>query len=170
MNDLIIDKALLSQAFLDWHEDIYSYVYYRCGRRQQVAEDIAQEAFLRAWKHRESFDDNRASLKTWIYTIARNLVIDEYKKNSHKFEVNGEQDLEQPDTEASDPDAPIMLNFVLNKINQLNSEEQELLTLRFINECELEEISKIINKNYNSTKVAVHRALQKLKLLIDKQS
>ncbi len=166
MTSVIIDKTELTEAFLEYHADLYSFVFYRTGRKSELAEDITQEVFMKAWSYRHSFDPDKAALKTWLYTIARNLIIDEYKKNSHKPEVNSEQDFDQPDTEASDPDAPIMLNFVLNKINQLSSDEQELITLRFINEYELEEISKIINKSYNTTKVAVHRALQKLKLLI----
>jgi RNA polymerase sigma-70 factor, ECF subfamily len=41
-----------------------------------AAQDVVQETFLRAWRHRERFDPDRASLRTWLFEIARNVVVD----------------------------------------------------------------------------------------------
>lgn len=43
------------------------------------AEDLTQEVFLRAWRHADRFDPNRADLRGWLFAIARNLVIDAYR-------------------------------------------------------------------------------------------
>jgi RNA polymerase sigma-70 factor (ECF subfamily) len=54
---------------------LYAFVAYRVGNRF-VAEDITSQAFEKAWKSRDSYDPGRASISSWLFTIARNCVID----------------------------------------------------------------------------------------------
>ena len=47
----------------------------RMGFEQSVCEDLAQEAFLRVWKNRDKYNADKASVSTWLFTIARNLAL-----------------------------------------------------------------------------------------------
>lgn len=55
-----------------------------------LAEDAVQESFVRAWRARERFEPDTASLRTWLFSIARNVVIDMHRKRSARPAVTGE--------------------------------------------------------------------------------
>ena len=57
-----------------------------------LAEDAVQESFVRAWRARERFEPDTASLRTWLFAIARNVVIDMHRKRSVRPAVVGEPD------------------------------------------------------------------------------
>lgn len=150
------------QSFIDFNVTIYNFVYFNVGKNKEVAEDVTQETFLRAWKYRESFNPDKAQLKTWYFQIARNLTIDSYKKkenlNTSISELESGEDDSFSDIEYS-IDAT-------NALTLLNEEERSILILRYIDELELNEIAEIIDKSYDATKVYIHRIIQKLKILI----
>ncbi|MCA9382932.1 RNA polymerase sigma factor [Candidatus Dojkabacteria bacterium] len=151
-------EELFIQLFRDTNKSIYNFVYFSVGRDKHLAEDIAQETFLRAWKYRETYKASKANVKTWLFSIARNLIIDNYKKIK---EVNNENlDSEDVTNMSLSLDESIDIKIALDR---LDLSSRELITLRYIEELELSEIALIIDKNINSTKVAIHRALQKLK-------
>ena len=60
---------------------------------QAIAEEIAQETFIRAWQAREAFDSERATISTWLFTIARRLALNELDRASRRFEISDQQDV-----------------------------------------------------------------------------
>ncbi|MEE8603362.1 sigma-70 family RNA polymerase sigma factor [Euzebya tangerina] len=64
---------------------------YRLAYRQLsdvgVAEEVVQETFLRAWRARDRFDPNLASLRTWLFSIARNVIIDTLRRRSVRDQI-----------------------------------------------------------------------------------
>jgi RNA polymerase sigma factor (sigma-70 family) len=60
-------------------------------RDARVAEDLAQEAFVRAWRHAETFDPRRGSLATWLIVIARNLAVDAMRTQPRSELVDPEE-------------------------------------------------------------------------------
>jgi len=136
-------------------------VYFRTGYSKEIAEDLTQEVFLRVWEKRNDFNSKKGNIRTWVYRIARNLVIDEYRKkkdipNFNNFE--GQSRGIEEEMIIND-----MQSFILNKMKDLNEAEQELISLYYIEGLELKEVSEIINKSYDATKMAINRALHKLK-------
>lgn len=154
-------EELFIQLFRDTNKSIYNFVYFSVGRDKHLAEDIAQETFLRAWKYRNSYESGKANVKTWLFTIARNLIIDNYKKIKEVSNENIDTEDETNVSLALDESIDIRI-----ALDQLDLSSRELITLRYIEEFELSEIALIIDKNINSTKVAIHRAMQKLKQII----
>ena len=70
----------LKKLFIWLNESIYRYVYVRCGYNRETAEDITQDIFIKAWEKRKQFNSKKSTLKNWIYIIARNHIIDLYRK------------------------------------------------------------------------------------------
>ncbi len=71
----IADEAGLRRAFLTHGGELYGYARRSLGDAG-AAEDVVQETFIRAWRARDRFDTTLGTLRTWLFTIARRVVID----------------------------------------------------------------------------------------------
>lgn len=157
----------LEHAFGEWNELLYKYVYVRI-QDQGISEDIVQEAFFKAWTKRETFDPKKSSLKNWLFVITINLVRDHYRsKKSHQEEILDEGISDTTDIHKS-LEEKNLLEFILMRMHELPERDQELIHLRYTQDLSLQEISEVMKMNYSAAKVALHRALQKLKTICQK--
>ena len=131
------------------YDKIYRYCYFKLYDTQ-LAQDITQEAFLRFYRQRLSFDHGREL--PYLYTIAKNLCIDEFRKQPAG-------NIEEAANEAAvDPSEGWLDTLVLRAVvSQLPSDEQELLFLRYVNELPITSICEITGLS----RFAVYRRLSK---------
>jgi len=156
----------LDEAFRQFNVQLYRYILVRCSHRKEIAEELTQDVFIQAWEKKELFNSNKSSLKNWLYIIARNKVIDFFRKN--KVSVSLEEIDNFVAAERTDQiETDLIMEDVIKKISLLKDEEQDILILRYLQEFEIHEIEKIVNKKYSATKVMLHRAMQKLKKLCE---
>lgn len=155
----------LTELFLELNEGIFNFILFRVGKNRETAEDLSQNVFLKAWENRDKYDHKKGALKTWIYTIAKNTIIDFYRTN--KASRNSSFTDQVLVGEKLDLDASLMSDYVLDKLSQLTDEEQNLIILKYIEQLNTKEIAKIINKKIIATKVAIHRSLKKLTKIIN---
>lgn len=117
------------------YDKIYRYCFFKL-HHQQTAEDITQETFLRYFQ-RYGRITGEAALKC-LYTIARNLCIDEYRRQSEDFFR------EEHITEDSKEDQILTILMVREALTGLTEDEQELLLLRYVNEVPVAAISQML--------------------------
>ena len=67
------------------------------------AEDVAQETLLRAWQHYEVLDESRGSVRSWLFTVARNIVIDEWRSKRFQNERADRPRCPSPATRSTRP-------------------------------------------------------------------
>ncbi len=72
-------------------------------RDRSLAEDCLQETFLRAWRARDRFDRDRASERTWLFAIARNVIADALRARARMPRIGGDEDLELHSAPVVDP-------------------------------------------------------------------
>lgn len=157
------------ETISDWFErygnDIYHFLIYRVGPSD--AEDLLQEVFIKALKGFNSFKAN-ATPKTWLFSIARNLAIDESRKKKTKKWASTVplEAANEPSTDIS-PETIMDLNedtkALYECIHQLKSNYQDVLILRGIKELSVQETAKILKWTESKVKSTHHRA--KLALL-----
>jgi RNA polymerase sigma-70 factor (ECF subfamily) len=134
------------------YDKIYRYCYFRL-RERELSEDITQETFLRyfaSYHHTDSL-----SMLKCLYTIARNLCIDEYRRA-------GKRETEHPGGQpltASAEEQVLTSLAVRTALSRMEAEEQELLLLRYVNEAPLAVIGQI----YGISRFAVYRKLLAVK-------
>lgn len=132
------------------YDKIYRYCYFKLRHRER-AEDITQETFLRFFKHDPGMGSD-ASLR-FLYTVARNLCVDEYRKrHDQPF------DEEAQPVEVSDPAEEILTRVsVQAALCRLDPAEREILLLRYVNEVPV----SVIGKFQGISRFCVHRKISK---------
>jgi RNA polymerase sigma-70 factor (ECF subfamily) len=164
----IENRQDLEELFKWLNEPIFKYVYIRCGYNRELAEDITQDIFIKVWEKRDTFNPNKSSLKNWVYVIARNQIIDKYRKKKI-FVSNIDEKIENTTgKEDSSIEDDLMLEGILKSMDRLKDSDKEVIVLRYIQDLEIEEIAQILGKSKNATKVMIHRALKKLKYIVNK--
>jgi RNA polymerase sigma factor (sigma-70 family) len=76
------DRAAFNTLFRHFAPRITGFLI-RSGARRELAEELAQETLVTVWRKAAQFDPGRASPATWVYTIARNLWVDEHRRSQH---------------------------------------------------------------------------------------
>lgn len=168
-----IDDELLArsirgdaQAFGDLYErhlvSIYRYIYTRIGEARE-AEDLTETVFIKAWQALPKFKRSRASFRTWLYRVAHNLLVDQYRTHKDEIELpeNGRLQSSSPLPEEQ-VIAMERSEYLAACIRRLNPRYQEILTLRFINEMSHEEAAQVMEKSVGAVRVLQHRALKAL--------
>src|SRR5512143_1505675 len=101
------DTEAFTQLYDAYVERIYRYVYFRVSD-DTATEDLVSQVFLKAWQNLDRYKIGGSPFIAWLYTIARNLVIDHYR--SHREMVSLEEAANLPaDTE--NPDEQVQLQF-----------------------------------------------------------
>jgi len=136
-----------------------------------AAEDAVQNAFLRAWRSLDRFDE-KAELSTWLYRIAINSAIDlrRERKRREPFSAAVPEDFNgqaRASTEAPDPQQSAVWRDLADRAQEviatLPEAERTAVLLRHFEGCSIAEIARALGGNENSAKQAVFRAVHKLR-------
>lgn len=147
---------------------IYRYIYFRAS--PQIAEDLTEETFLRAWQNLGKYKAGKTPFSAWIFRIAHNLVCDYYRKH----EIVSEMDENMADTKM-DSAPSYLLNVQLNQvklkqaINKLPESYQQVILLKYVNEQDNDVIADVIGKSEGAVRTIQFRALEKLRSLLEEK-
>lgn len=144
------------------YDKIYRYCYFKLHNREK-AEDITQEAFLR-FLESDTYKNTGRTLQ-YLYTIARNLCIDEYRRREP--EELTEAVLQEYDSRNGRASENMLLNSIIVKelLAELPEEERELVLLRYVNEVPIHDICQI----FGISRFALHRRLHKVLVHLKKR-
>lgn len=145
--------------------DLYGFAYNRLGDRG-LAEEVVQEVFTRVWRNADSYDPGRGSVRTWLFGIARNAVIDSERQRSRRPPVT------QFERDDFDPiDEPIeraLLRWQLQKaFDGLAPDHREILRLGRFGGMSVKEIAAATGLAPGTVKSRTYYALQSLRLALD---
>ena len=139
---------------------VMGYIAARVQRRAD-AEDLCADVFEKAFRKRDAFDESKASISTWIFTITRNTVIDYFRKT---------RPTEEPDENlASDEEvdehllSQETLSELAGALNKLPEELQDIIVLAYYDGKPLTEIALMMNLSYGAVKLRHQKALGMLK-------
>ncbi len=157
----------LKNLFLRYSDELYKYAYVRLGWNKEIAEDLIQDLFMKAWDKRSDYDENKGSLRTWLYAILRNKIIDVYrqKKNLSSLDeniLNKSSEVGQTEIDALDDEI-----LVKDSLAKLNEHDKDLIIMRYMQGLSNKDIAKILNKSETNIKVSIHRAINKLRMIIE---
>lgn len=147
------------------YEAVYYYVLSLCHNENE-AQDVTQEAFLKALKSSGKFN-GESSLYTWICAIARNIWLNRCKKHKHDFVPESESDIKSNCE-------PLIEEYLIEKdmtmyvhtvLHSLDEPYKEVFSLRVFGQLAFRDIAKLFSKTDSWARVTYHRAR---KMIIDK--
>jgi len=147
----------------------------RAGSPADVAEELAQETMVCVWRKASTFDPERARLSTWVYTIARNLRIDQHRRQRHAV-VDGSDGLADGEPEPLvDTAAPLDEQLgaarrergVRHALAQLSEEQAMIVRLSFFEEQPHSRIAHELGIPLGTVKSRIRLAIQRLRGLLD---
>ena len=147
--------------YLDYKDKVTAYVRSRIENKYDV-EDIVSTVFLKIYQKIDSFDESKASLSTWIYTITRNTVIDYFReiKTHIDFLDEIEADTLSADSLVDDE----LLEDLAYALETLSERERDLIILHYYKGYTLKRISEMMDMSYINAKLIHTRALSMLRL------
>lgn len=154
------DFARLYEEYVD---AVFNYCLFRVGDRN-LAEDLTADTFERAWRARGRYQPDRAAFSTWLFTIARRVVIDRQRQNARR--VLSPLSTQQRDENPS-PEAQVEQNerrhTLYHLVRALPAHEQELIALKFGVGMTNRQMAQLLDKSESAVGSAIHRVIQKLR-------
>ena len=147
------------------HGDLYRYAYWLCHEKQ-VAEDLVQETFLRAWRALDSLKDEKAA-KSWLITILRRENARRFERK--RFDMSDYEEATIIDNSATSNEQSIENEWFRDKIAALPEEYREPLVLQVIGGFDGEEIANMLSLNKNTVMTRLFRARNQLKEALEKE-
>lgn len=155
-----------------YQHKLYQICFRMLGNKEE-AEDIAQEAFVRAYINLHSYDQKR-KFSTWIYRIATNLCIDRIRKKKPDYyldaEVPGTDGLDMYSQIAADEKLPEevveqmeLQERIQYEISRLPDKYRSVIVLKYIEELSLQDISDILDMPLGTVKTRIHRGREALR-------
>jgi len=166
------------EALVDKYKQPVTNLLYRTLRDATEAEDLAQNVFLQVYKSADRYRVE-AKFSTWLYTIARNLCLNEIRRRSRhpgeSIEAAGESEGEMPARQFEDVrnvSAPerLLRDELSEKVEEavaaLPGNQRTALLLFKEKEMSYEEIAKVMNCSLSATKSLIHRGRETLKAVL----
>lgn len=148
------------RIYRDYHGKVLGYIRSRINSAHD-AEDIAADVFLKVYEKLDSFDESKASVSTWIYTITRNTLTDWFRTRRAFAEIpETQEDGFSVEDEICNAE---MLEKLAAALESLEERERSIIILRFYSGKTLKEISEQMGLSYAYVKVLQNKAYDKLK-------
>ena len=141
-------------------DSIYKFIYLKTSSKE-VAEDITSDVFMSALNKIDSFNiEANSSIKSWLYRIANNKVIDFYRTNKTTEEIWDYLDMSIKEDISGDIDNKEKLKEIVKFLDTLKKDQREIITLRIWEDLSYREISEITGKSIDNCKKIVSRSLK----------
>lgn len=155
-----------------YHRPILSFVSRMVGGDGSLADDLAQDVFLRAWRHLGEYDPSR-KFSSWLFKIAHNRTIDQLRRSKLRFTLalgvdedeEGIGDVAAPEEQSSplrQAEAAELQRLVQESVAGLRPAYREILLLRFEQDMQYDEIAGVLGIALGTVKVQLHRARKAL--------
>lgn len=157
------DEQLLRALHDEHAAALWAYVVRLTGDRVG-AQDVVQETLLRAWRHPESLDPARGSARAWLFTVARRIVIDDWRRQrSHPESLPGAL----PETGGPDDTERVLQSWVvLEALRQLSVEHRAVLVECYYRGRSVAEAARALGVPEGTVKSRTHYALMRLRLAL----
>jgi RNA polymerase sigma-70 factor (ECF subfamily) len=160
------DAELLREMHTQHGDALFSYALRLTSGDRQRAEDLVQETLLRAWQHPESMDPNLGSVRSWLFTTARNLAIDAWRRRAARGNEIITDVLPEPPA-VDETERAVESWLVAEALGRLSRQHREVLVDCFYRGRSVAEVSSRLGIPAGTVKSRTYYALRSLRLALE---
>ncbi len=151
------------EIYREYYKKVYGYILSKINNATN-AEDLTADVFLKVFEKIDTFDETKASVSTWIYTITKNTLIDYYRTRRTFDEVpETEEDGSSVEDEVCNSE---MLELLARGLETLDEREREIVVLRYSSGKTLREIAAQMGISYAYVKILQNKAFAHLRVYL----
>jgi RNA polymerase sigma-70 factor (ECF subfamily) len=155
-------RARFDKLVGDYSKDVFRYAFWLC-RDRSMAEELAQETFMRAWKAIDSLQDDSAA-KSWLFTIVRRENARQYERK--RFDMVDDPDFDRVEATRTEYDTSTEAFVLRRALAELPEEYREPLVLQVIGGYSTEEIADQLGIKAGAVMTRLFRARKKLREML----
>jgi len=156
------DPAAFAELYRRCQPKVYRYIYFRVNN-EATAEDLTSEVFVRLVEHIRAYHHRGRPLLAWLYTIARNLITDTYRRKDRTVELPLDDFLV---ADAPDPSQTVHRSLeqdrLAHALDDLTDDQREVIRLKFFEEMDNSATARILGKTVGAVKALQHRGISAL--------
>lgn len=162
-----MDDSVFHRLYDEYHQDVFKFLIYLTGDRDH-AEDLAHEVYVRVLRAYAGFE-GKSSEKTWLFSIAKNVAIDHFRKSSvRKKRLFDKFDWEKSELVASGilPDEVVVLSEemkdLLKALDTCTGDQKMVIVMRYFQDLSIAETAETLGWTEGKVKTTQHRAIKTL--------
>lgn len=160
-------RTELLRALVEEHAPaLWRYVVRLTGNAA-LADDVVQEALLRAWRRPRVLDQSEASARAWLFTVARNLVIDEHRSAHSRHELGTDRVPERATPDQTD--ALLDSWLIADALKGLSAEHRTVIICAYYRGQSVAETACLLDIPAGTVKSRLHYALRALRLALQER-
>jgi RNA polymerase sigma-70 factor, ECF subfamily len=161
------EVALMQQLHDEHAAALWGYCLRLTGHDRARAEDVTQETLLRAWRNQSVLESPRPAVRSWLFTVARNIVIDEWRTKRAQSELAV---ADVPDSGTDDRTDQLLLSWVVaDALTRLSTEHRAVLLECYYRGRPVAEAARRLGVPEGTVKSRTHYALRALRLALEEQ-
>ncbi len=165
VKEAVSARETFAELYEEYMPKVFRYIQYRVND-MQLTEDLTSTTFEKALVSFSKYSSDRAKFSTWIFSIARNVVIDHYRVKGRKVTIPLEEATEVSSRDLS-PEEELFKGEELERLHvylaQLPQDEQEIIRLKFGAELNNRQIAKMLGLSESNVGTRLYRAVRKLR-------
>lgn len=161
---MVVTEEKKTEIYKQFSGKVKGYLYQNVND-SYLAEDLCADVFLKVYEKIDSFDDSKSSISTWIYTIARNTLIDYYRTRKVTSEVP--EDMSASDSVEETVCNNETLEMLAKALAKLDERERDIIILRYYKGEKLKDIGAKMSISYAYVKLLHNKALETLRTYCD---
>jgi RNA polymerase sigma-70 factor (ECF subfamily) len=163
-----MDDSVFHRLYDEYHQDVFQFLIYLVKNRH-LSEDLMHEVYIRAFKAYDRFE-GKSSEKTWLFSIAKNVAIDHFRKTAVRKKHSAEHfDWETQQLTSSEriPEEVASLNedkvLLYKALDQCTGDQKLVIIMRFFQGLSIAETADVLEWSEGKVKTTQHRAIKALR-------
>ncbi|MBN2186070.1 MAG: sigma-70 family RNA polymerase sigma factor [Dehalococcoidia bacterium] len=165
MTKQISTQEVFAKLYDEFMPKVFRYIHYKVNDKQ-ITEDLTSAIFEKALVSFDRYSSDKAAFSTWIFSIARNTLIDHYRTNKTRQQVSLDEADEMPSREPSpqeEAEKKAEQEYLRRCLSKLPEDDQEIIRLKFAAEFNNRQIAKMLGLSESNIGVRLYRAVKKLR-------